>query len=159
MVPESRLLLVGSGPLEPELRERVRVLGLTGRVEIVTGVSDEELPQYYARADVFVLPACERSEAFGLVLVEALASGLPCVSTELGTGTSYVNLNGKTGLVVPPRDPVALADACNTLLSDSALRRTLGANGRDRATTHFDIRRVARQVATVYDEVLAVRQN
>lgn len=149
----ARLVLVGAGPLEAALREQARRLRIEERVTFSTAVPDAELPDYYARSDVFVLPASEPSEAFGLVLAEALASGLPCVSTELGTGTSYVNRHGETGLVVPPADPLALADACRRLLSDRDLRERFGAAGRERACALFDIRRVAAAVGAVYREV------
>jgi rhamnosyl/mannosyltransferase len=124
-------------------------------VQFVSGVPDDQLPDYYAQADVFVLPACERSEAFGLVLAEACASGVPCVSTELGTGTSYVNLHGVTGLVVPPAQPTDLATACGRLLADAQLRQQYGRQARERAVAEFDIRRVANVVAGVYRSVLA----
>jgi glycosyltransferase involved in cell wall biosynthesis len=153
LLPDARLVLVGSGPLEEELRARVRDRHFEDRIEFAGNVRDEDLPRFYAEADAFVLPACERSEAFGLVLVEALASGLPCVSTELQTGTSYVNVNEETGYVVPPKDPEALAGACRRLLADAGLRRTLGEQARRRAHANFDIVRVAAQVARVYEEV------
>jgi len=107
-------------------------------------------------ADAFVLPACERSEAFGLVLVEALASGLPIVSTELGTGTSYVNLNGVSGLVTPPRSPAALAEALNRLVSDADLRHRLAEGARQRAAL-FEAARMTAQIEALYQEVLAER--
>jgi rhamnosyl/mannosyltransferase len=153
-LPEARLLLVGTGPMEEQLRAQVARLDLYDRVQFIASVPDEELPDYYARADAFVLPACERSEAFGLVLAEACAAGVPCVSTELHTGTSYVNLDGVTGLVVPPADPAALADACATLLADADLRRLYGAQARERAIAEFDIRRVAASVAAVYRSIV-----
>lgn len=155
LLPEARLVLVGGGPLEETLRAQSEALGLSRRVEFATEVSDAELPGFYARADVFVLPACEPSEAFGLVLAEAAAAGLACVSTELGTGTSYVNVNEETGLVVPPSDPAALAAACRRLLVDPGLRERLGAAGRTRAAALFDIRRVAAEVASIYSEVIS----
>ncbi|MGH2411046.1 MAG: glycosyltransferase [Chloroflexota bacterium] len=154
-MPNARLLLVGSGGQERELRAQAARLGLGERVQFLTQVQDADLPRLYASADLFVLPACERSEAFGLVLVEAAASGLPLVSTELGTGTSYVNVNRQTGLVVTPRDPTALARACNELLADPALRAHYGAAARARAREHFSIDRVANQVAELYREVAA----
>ena len=153
LMPDVKLILVGDGPALPELRAQADQLGITARVEFVIGVDDPELPGFYARADVFVLPACQRSEAFGLVLVEAEASGLPCISTELNTGTSYVNKNELTGLVVPPDDPQAIAAACLSLLADPRRRAAMGASARDRAKELFDIRRVSRQVASVYREV------
>lgn len=155
MLPDARLLLVGTGPMEQRLRDQVDSLGLARRIQFVPGVTDEQLPDYYAQADVFVLPACERSEAFGLVLAEACASGLPCVSTELGTGTSYVNQDGATGLVVPPAQPAALAAACGKLLADARLRSDYGRRARERAAALFDIRRVAAEVAAVYRSLRA----
>jgi rhamnosyl/mannosyltransferase len=155
LLPEARLLLVGTGPMEQQLRLQVQSLGLDDRVLFISGVPDDRLPDYYAQADVFVLPACERSEAFGLVLAEACASGVACVSTELGTGTSYVNLDGVTGLVVPPAQPADLAAACGRLLADAQLRQQYGRQARERAAAEFDIRRVANVVAGIYRSVLA----
>lgn len=152
-LPQARLILVGAGGKEGELRAQAARLGLEDRVEFRANVPDTELPAVYEQADLFVLPACERSEAFGLALVEAAASGLPLLSTELGTGTSYVNIHQQTGLVVPPRDPAALAEACRTLLTDPALRARYGAAARARAIEHFAISRVAEQVAALYRQV------
>ena len=73
-------------------------------------VSNDELPAYYHASDVFVLPSVAESETFGLVQIEAMASGVPVVSTNLPTGVPWVNQDGVTGLVVPPRDPRALAE-------------------------------------------------
>jgi rhamnosyl/mannosyltransferase len=156
-IPEATLVLVGGGPAEQDLRTQVAALGIGARVRFETNVDDARLPELYASADVFVLPSCERSEAFGLVLVEAQACGLPCVSTELGTGTSYVNEDGVTGLVVPAADARALASACSALLADPALRLRMGAAGRARALSLFDIDRVARSVAQVYRDVARSR--
>ena len=83
-------------------------------------------PGIYHQATAFVLPANARSEAFGTVLLEAMASGLPCVTTEVGTGTSWVVQDGVTGLVVPPSDPAALANAIGRLLADPAWRGAWG---------------------------------
>jgi rhamnosyl/mannosyltransferase len=155
LLPGVQLILVGTGPLEQELRGLAQTHAVADRIQWAGSVPDADLPRMYALADVFVLPACERSEAFGLVLVEAAASGLPSVSTELGTGTSYVNLNGQTGLVVPPADPPALARACRALLDDATLRQQYGEAARARATGLFDIKQVARDVASIYRDVLA----
>jgi glycosyltransferase involved in cell wall biosynthesis len=145
-----RVLLVGTGPTEAAVRRQVETLGLNGRLGLTGEVDDEWLPAYYAAADVFVLPSVERSEAFGLVQLEAMASRLPIVCTELGTGTSFVNVHGETGFVVPPRDARALADAINSLLENPALRARFGAAGRTRVAATFEARRMAAQVAAVY---------
>lgn len=136
------LVLVGGGPLESGLRRQVAERGLGDRVCFAGQVSDEELPAYYQAADVLALPSIARTEAFGVVQVEAMAAGVPVVSTNLPTGVPWVNQHGVTGLVVEPGDPVALGHAIGTLLSDRALREALGRNAAARAETHFDRRRM-----------------
>jgi len=153
LLPQARLLLTGTGPEEPALQAQVAALGLSDRVHFAGFVSDEDPPAYHHAADLYVLPAIARSEAFGLSLVEAQASGVPCLSTEVGTGTSYVNLDGVTGLVVPPSDPVALAGAAGRLLDDPELRLRLGAQGRRRAVGLFDIDTNVEAVAAAYHDV------
>jgi rhamnosyl/mannosyltransferase len=88
-------------------------------------------------------------------MLEALAQGTPAVSTEVGTGTSWVNLHGETGLVVPPRDPASLASAIAALLSDDARRARLGAAAAARARQHFSKRVMLEQLAALYREVSA----
>ena len=151
------LLLVGGGPLEGELRRQAEALGVGERVIFAGRVPDEELPAYYHGADLFVLPSCERSEAFGLSQVEAMAAGLPVVGTELGTGTTFVNRHGETGLVVPPRDSQALADAINRLLGDEELRRRLADGARERSRA-FAVERMLADVERVYVDALARRE-
>src|SRR5262249_49571906 len=84
------VVLVGGGPMSKELKAQCGRLGLNGRVGFAGEVADDSLAAYYAAADLFVLPSTERSEAFGIVQLEAMATGLPVVSTEVGTGTSVV---------------------------------------------------------------------
>jgi rhamnosyl/mannosyltransferase len=131
------LLLIGDGPLEPDLRRQVIERGLQARVHFVGRASDEDLPAYYQAADLFVLPSVARTEAFGVVQVEAMAAGLPVISTNLPTGVPWVNQHGITGLVVPPGDSRALAGAMRELLTDDRLRTSLSANALQRAHTVF----------------------
>jgi len=153
LLPEACLLLTGTGPEEAALRAQVDALSLRDRAHFAGFVSDEDLAAYHRAADLYVLPAIARSEAFGLSLVEAEARAVPCLSTEIGTGTSYVNLDGVSGLVVPPMDPPALAAAARRLLGDDALRRRLGAQAQRRAAELFDIDANAAAVAAAYHEV------
>ena len=150
---EARLLVAGTGPMEGTWRRLTEREGLAGKVLFLGQVPDDELPPLYRACDLFVLPASERSEAFGAVLLEAMASGLPVVSTELGTGTSYVNRDGETGLVVPPRDPQALAQALRTLLADGELRRQMGERGREWAR-RFSKEGMAQAVIRLYASLL-----
>jgi glycosyltransferase involved in cell wall biosynthesis len=149
----ARLLVIGNGPMEREWKDEAASLNLGDKVLFLGEIDDGPLPHYYKAADVFVLPASERSEAFGLVQVEAMASGLPVISTELGTGTSFVNLSGETGLVVAPRSSGALRDALLTLLGNEELRKAMGARGRKRALREFSLDRMITQTAQLYEEV------
>jgi glycosyltransferase involved in cell wall biosynthesis len=151
---DARLVIVGIGPMEAELRAAVARLNIGDRVEFAGEISDDDLPGYYRAADIFVLPSCERSEAYGIVQVEAMAAGLPVVSTELGTGTSYVNQHEQTGLVVPPADPPSLATALNRLLADDNLRQTMGQAGQARVRAAFTIEENCNQVEQIYRELL-----
>lgn len=151
---DARLLLVGGGPLEAELRAQVARSGLDGTVLFAGVVPDQDLPVYYQAADLYVLPASERSEALGLSLMEAMASGLAVVTTDLGTGTSYVNVDGTTGLVVPPANPAALAKAINRLLADDDLRHRMGQAGRQRVLEVFSKEVVVDQMVELYGRVM-----
>lgn len=152
---QARLLVVGTGPMEKEWTALVTRLGLSEQVFFLGEISDEVLPAYYHAADLFVLPASHRSEAYGLVQIEAMASGTPVICTELGTGTSYVNQNGETGLVVPPRDPVALRNAIMRLLADEALRKRMGERARARARSEFSAELMVERVLALYEELYA----
>ena len=147
------LLLGGTGPLTERLREKAASLGVAGRVFFLGRIPDEELAFYYHAAEVFCLPSVERSEQFGLVQLEAMACGRPVVSCELHNGVTYVNQHGVTGIVVPPRDPQALASAINTLLNDSELRARMGDAGYRRATSEFSLERMIQGTLHVYEHV------
>ena len=150
----AKLLLVGGGPAEPELCRLVRKLGLQDRVFFEGNVPDSELPSYYHACEVLVLPSTHRSEAFGIVLLEAMACRKPVVTTELGTGTSYVNQNELTGLVVPPGDAAALAAALRRLLADAALRERFGSAGCERVQREYTREQMIRRVLSVYEREL-----
>jgi rhamnosyl/mannosyltransferase len=136
------LVLIGEGPLEAELRQRTVALGLQDRVLFVGRVSDDELPAYYRASDVFVLPSVAKTEAFGVVQVEAMAAGLPVVSTNLPTGVPWVNQDGLTGLVVEPGDAGALAGAIGALLGDADFRSRLARQAAARAEALFSRQRM-----------------
>lgn len=151
---DARLVVVGDGPCRSEWQRQAKRLGLDGRVRFVGEVPAADLPDLYAAADLLVLPSTNRAEAFGLVLLEAMASGLPCVTSELGTGTSEVVCHDVTGLVVPPGDPTALAAALEALARDPERRHAFGQAGRKRVLTHYTLDRMVEGVAAVYQAVL-----
>jgi len=110
------LVIIGKGIKEKELKTKVQELNLEDDILFLDHVPYEELPEYYSSADLFVLPSIDRGEAFGLVAIEAMACGVPVITTELGTGTSYHNIDGVTGKVIEPRNSIALAKAINEIL-------------------------------------------
>jgi rhamnosyl/mannosyltransferase len=150
---DALLWLGGSGPLTDELKVLVRNEGLQSRVRFVGRVPDEELIAYYEAGDVFVLPSVEKAEAFGLVQLEAMYCQRPVVSCRLGTGVDWVNQDGVTGLIVPPRDAQALAAAVNRLLRDAALRAAMGEAGRNRVEREFSMDTMVRRMLALYREV------
>jgi glycosyltransferase involved in cell wall biosynthesis len=138
-IPDARLLLGSEGPLTPALRARAAALGLADHVVFLGRVPDDQLADHYFACDVFYLPSVEPSEAFSLGHVEAMARGRPVVCCELGNGVSYVNRHGETGLIVPPRDPAALAAALRELLDDPSRRDRLGRNAAQRVRSEFTL--------------------
>ena len=154
---DAQLLIGGDGPMRAEWERLTDNLNLSGRVRFLGDIAAENLPGLYASADLFVLPATLRAEAFGTVLLEAMAAGLACVTTELGSGTSYVVQNGVTGLVVPPNDPSALVQAISHLLENTSLRAQMGAAGRERVRREFTLERMVDRVMSIYATVLEER--
>lgn len=135
LVPNATLTIVGEGPNREDVEQRSRATG--GRVTVSGRLSDADLAQAYATHDVLVLPSVSRAEAFGLAATEAMANGLPVVSTALGTGTDWVNRDGVTGYVVTPGDARALAEALRRLEADPQTRLRLGEAARARAEEVF----------------------
>ncbi len=157
-VPEAELWIVGTGPQGEEWKQLARTLGLGERVHFLGDVPEGDLPLYYAAADLFVLPSVSRAEALGLVLMEAMASGIPVISTELGTGTSFVNVHGETGLVVPAGDVQALAAAMRDLLAQPEVRARMGRAARERAMREFRADLMAARITEVYTDLLTTSQ-
>jgi rhamnosyl/mannosyltransferase len=148
---DGQLLIAGSGPLRAELGRLAAQAGVAERVTLLGGVPD--LRPYYHAADVFALPAVARSEAFGIVQMEAMACGLPVVNTSLDTGVPFVSPHGQTGLTVPPADVDALAGALTALLDDPALRARMGQAGRARVEGELGAARMAERTLALYHEV------
>ncbi len=150
-LPGISVLLVGSGECESALRALAQDLGVESRVRFAGAVDDATLAAAYARAQIFCLPSIERSEAFGLVLLEAMRARLPVVASAIpGAGVGYVVADGETGLLVPPGDADALAEALRRLAADSALREQLAAAGHARWQAEFTLDRCAQRVLELY---------
>lgn len=148
------VVVAGSGPLAGELADQVRRLGLQDRVLLAGRVSDAELEYLFSRAMAFCLPSVERSEAFGVVLLEAMARGVPCVATTIaGSATSWVNQHGVSGVNVPPADPIALAAAIEALLVDPARRTQLAAGAVARFGDLFTAEKSVEGFAEIYQRL------
>ena len=154
-VENARAVIVGIGPMEASWRTQAQAAGLTDRVTFLGEVPDADVLALYHAATLFVLPSTNRAETLGIVQLEAMACGLPLICTELGTGTSYVNQNGATGLVVAPNDAPALAAAIHTLLASPTQRQAMGAAGYRRVCTEFSIDAMLHRTLDFYREALA----
>ncbi len=152
-VPEPVFVLAGEGPLRERLEARARQLGLEGRV-VFLGHRDD-VPELLAVADLFVLPSI--SEGLPLSVVEAMAAGKPVVATAIG-GIDEAVVDGETGILVPPADPVALAAAIRRLLAEGSFARRLGEAGRARARREFSAEAMAERIGGIYAEVLSGRE-
>jgi len=147
-------LIAGDGPRREALERHAQTLGLGDRVKFLGEVAADELAALYRACDVFVLPSITRQEAFGVVQIEAMASGKPVISTDLGTGVAWVNQHLETGLVVPPGDALALRTAISRLLGDPLLQAALGAAGAHRARSVFGIDRMVDATLGLYRDVM-----
>lgn len=151
--PALRFILVGDGNLHPDLCQRVRQAGLESQFEFRGAIGPDrrsELVQLYRQAQIFVLPS--HHEGMPTALLEAMATGLPVISTAVG-GSLEVIVSGDNGLMVPPREPKALAQALLTLLRDSSLRRCLGKAGRKTVEEHYSWNAVGRRYVACYEQV------
>lgn len=147
-----RAVIAGAGPIEGELRAHARSLGLAN-VHFLGSVSDEEKLALIHLSRAIVFPSYLRAEAFGVTLLEGAMYGKPLISTEIGTGTSYVNIDGQTGYVVPPADRKRLRDAMLKLDGDHMLARRMGKAAEERYERLFTGRQMGGKYAELYDRV------
>jgi glycosyltransferase involved in cell wall biosynthesis len=145
VLPQAVLIIAGDGPLRDSLKQQAAPLGES--VRFLGWRTDG--PTIMADCDTLVLPSLW--EGFGLVTLEAMALSRPVIASRVGALPEIV-LNGETGLLVPPSNPKALADALCRLLGDPAYARILGQAGRTRLEKHFSVTRMAKQHALVYKE-------
>lgn len=148
----AHLVIVGDGPEASRLRDAARSLGIAHRVHLLGACDHARLPGIYATADI-VIGTSFANETFGMALAEASACARPVVATRFG-GFPEVVREGETGLLVPPRDPQALAAALRTLLDDPERRRIMGEAGRAHVVAHFAWPVVTDHVLRLYRETL-----
>lgn len=132
------IIIGGKGPLWEMLENQIREQGVEDRVSLLGFVSEEELGNYYQAADIFCLSSVWKSEAFAIVQIEAMSFGKPVVSTRIaGSGVSWVNAYGVSGLTVPPQDPEALASAFQAIIDNPMVLDCLSRGSRSRYEALF----------------------
>lgn len=131
------LFIAGEGELGEKLKAMAERYGIADKVHFLGFLPDEQLKQAYADCDIFVLPSVVKSEAFGIVQLEAMIYGKPVINTALPSGVPCVSIDGETGLTVAPDDPKALAKAIVRLAADRELRERYGKAAKERVIEHF----------------------
>jgi len=148
-----KLIVVGDGNYINYYKNKVKSYKLTNKIIFTGYIEANNLPKYYKGSDVVVLPSYNRAEGFGMVLIEAQACGTPVIGTTVG-GIPYVIVDGETGLLVPPRDPKALAKAIIHILSDENLLKKMGQAGYERVKKEFTWEKSTEFFLEVIKEVL-----
>jgi len=144
------LIFAGEGPEKKKLVQLANFLHVSDRVFVMGAVPDTVLPSLYAFSDVLVLPSVTRREAFGIVILEAMASGKPVVATAI-PGVSDVVEHGKTGYLVPPANSIALAVAIDAILEHPSTARLMGETARQTARTRYDWKEVFARYLELYE--------
>ena len=147
------IVIVGAGPIEAQLKIQVEKAGITN-IHFVGFVSEEDKVSLLALCYAIVFPSHLRSEAFGVSLLEGAMYGKPLISCEIGTGTSFININEETGLVVPPSDPSAFSHAMKTLWEQPDKAKLMGQNARSRYLKMFTAKDMAKAYVDIYKKLL-----
>jgi rhamnosyl/mannosyltransferase len=153
-VQRADLWLIGTGKMHPKLVQMAETLGLTGKIHFLGQVTAETRNACLRNCDIFVLPSVAKSEAFGLVQLEAMCCGKPVINTQLPTGVPYVSLHGETGITVEPGNVRALADAMQTLVDDDGLRERYGENARLRVEKYYTREVMTESVFREYQKLI-----
>lgn len=153
-VNHAELIIVGTGNLEGELKNMVATLHLSDRVHFLGGISDKELTEEFKNCDVFVLPSILKSEAYGLVQMEAMAFGKPVINTSLESGVPYVSLDKVTGLTVKPGDTTELTNAMQWMVDHEEERLLMGENARKRVLEEYQMDMMTERLLKAYEGLL-----
>lgn len=152
-VPEAQFMIVGEGSLLEPMRRLAASMGVADRIRFLGRVSDERLPEVYAACDVFVLPSVSRLEAFGIVALEAMATGKPVIVADI-PGVREMIEDGRDGLLADPVNPRDLAEKIRRMLGSPEMRRSMGQRGREKVLESFSIEQVTDRIEAVYRETL-----
>ena len=147
------IVIAGTGPIEKELKEQVKNLGIKN-IHFVGFVSDEDKAALLTLSYAILFPSHLRSEAFGISLLEGAMHGKPLISSEIGTGTTYINIDGKTGMVVPPSNSSALRQAMDYLWNNPVIAKEMGVCAEARYWDLFTADKMAKSYTDLYNSVL-----
>ncbi|MDD5031848.1 MAG: glycosyltransferase family 4 protein [Patescibacteria group bacterium] len=147
-LPTPNIQIAGDGDLKSQYMKQAKELGIADKVNFLGKVSDEELPRIYQQADLFVLPSINKNEAFGLVLLEAMASGVPVIASDL-PGVRTVFANGKQGLLCRPGDAEDLKNKIEKILSDEEKRKEMGKEARILALEKYSWQKISKRLNEV----------
>ncbi len=154
-LPGVRIIIVGDGDRESFLERRIREMALENRVSLLKAMPESALHALLASCDCLCLPSVERTEAFGLVLLEAMRYGKPVVASNIpGSGIGWVVRDEVTGYLTHPGDPTSLANAIQRVFRDEKRRLQMGKNAQERFLEVFQIDHVAQDVILVYDHIM-----
>lgn len=146
------IVIVGAGPIENELKAQAVRLGLRS-IHFLGRLRDEDKVALLTLCCCVLFPSHLRSEAFGISLLEGAMYGKPMISSEIGTGTTFINIADETGLVVPPTDPIALRQAMRYLWEHPAQAAAMGRRAEARYWEHFTADKMVNRYVTLYREV------
>ncbi|MBP0628104.1 glycosyltransferase family 4 protein [Cupriavidus sp. AcVe19-1a] len=149
------VVIVGAGPIEFQLRKQAESLGLDN-VHFLGALPDEDKMALLSLCHAVVFPSHLRSEAYGVTLLEGAMNSKPLISSEIGTGSSFINIDGETGLVVPPGDPAAFRKAMEQLYEDDGLAAVMGAQARQRFESEFTAEKMAASYVELYRRIVRV---
>jgi rhamnosyl/mannosyltransferase len=149
---DGNLIIIGNGPLRKHLGQVAADCNVDDRVAFLTEV--DEIRPYYHAADVFVLSSVMRSEAFGIVQLEAMACGKPIINTDLNSGVTFVSPHEVSGLTVPPADSEALAESINQLLDQPYYRAELGKRAKLRVAHQFTVENMVQRTFHLYQQIM-----
>lgn len=148
------ILIGGTGPMREELEERIKRLGLVGKVELLGRIPDEELPVYYHACDIYCMSSVQKTEAFGIVQIEAMSCGKPLIATNIPeSGVSWVNKHGVSGLNVAPMEPKELADAIQAILNNDETYQRLAEGSKERFWETFYIGKMIDGCINIYNSL------
>ena len=150
--PDTLFVVAGKGPSRKLIEDRIKELGIEDNIKLTGFVPDKLLPVYYDATDYFVLPSAS-GEGLPLVLLEAMACGLPVIATTVG-GTPEIIKHMKNGVLVPPRNPEAMAETISKLLSEERLGPAIGEEARRIVEDRFTWEKNLRQLQSIYSEFL-----